>query len=167
VGVFVSTSKLAGWAEVKKPLVKQLLAQWRAGGHVLHRPGRHAGREVDTWSPARRAPLPPAGTPSETDQDRMWRAMKMMKTFTVQDLALHAAVPGAEIPVGTARAYLLHLQRAGYVAAQRSAMNAPAAYRFLKSTGPKAPRVLKLPAVWDPNLQKIAWIQPAEEVAGA
>lgn len=97
-------------------------------------------------------------------QDRMWRSMKMLKTFTAEELAASASLGPETVTVGTAKEYLKHLQRAGYltivVAATpgyRSGTGNPARYRLRPDmiTGPLAPQVQRTDWVWDPNRKAV------------
>ncbi len=100
----------------------------------------------------------------------MWRTAKMLKTFTLKDLALHASIPGSDVPVGSARVYVQFLAAAGYISVVSPAKRAGAAhttttYRFVRSTGPLPPQVIRPVAVWDANLREIVWRQPEAEAA--
>ena len=102
------------------------------------------------------------GSPSQHGgaNDRLWRAMKILKTFTYRDLIESASIEGGEIPATTVKSYIKHLHAAGYLAVTKpGAPNTPAHYRWLssKNTGPRAPMILRTHQVFDPNLQQIVW----------
>jgi hypothetical protein len=104
-------------------------------------------------------------------RDRLWRTMKMLKVFTPRDLAVASSVDGGVISEHEAETYVRFLARAGYlrvqVPAKRGRKGVTATYRFLKSTGPDAPQITRLKAVFDPNLKQITWHAGAPEVGGA
>lgn len=106
------------------------------------------------------------GTPAEPRaQDRLWRAIRTLRQFTQRELAF-AATMDEPVPLSTARWYANKLLEAGYLVEQpRSARNVAPVYRLKPgmNTGPKAPHVLEVQAVWDPNLGKIMGEPLAEE----
>lgn len=85
--------------------------------------------------------------------DALWRAMKMIGSFTALDLA--AATGAAELQC---RDYCQHLARAGYLQAQYEHPK-PSRYRLIpaKNTGPLPPQIQRTKAVYDPNLRQIVW----------
>jgi len=102
------------------------------------------------------------GTPVTMGLGRelMWRTMRILKEFSPQELAITASIEGCEIAVGTAKDYIHHLARAGYLAvSQPAGPGTQARYRFLPSryTGPKPPQVQRVKTVYDPNLGKVVW----------
>lgn len=97
-------------------------------------------------------------------QDRMWRSMKMLKTFTAEELASSASIEDETVTVGTAKEYIKHLQRAGYLAVviaatpgYRPGTGNPARYRLRPDmiTGPLAPQIQRTDWVWDPNRKAV------------
>lgn len=90
----------------------------------------------------------------DTAQERMWRAMKVLRTFSVQDLVVHAALPGAPIAPGAARSYCQWLARGKYLV-PLSTPGDVQRYRFLRDTGAKAPKILRIKQLYDCNLGKV------------
>lgn len=90
----------------------------------------------------------------EAGQERLWRAMKILKTFTVRELAAASAADDATpVPEPTANTYVVHLRHAGIVA-----LESPGAhnrYRLARNLGGAAPKILATRAVYDPNSGKI------------
>lgn len=89
--------------------------------------------------------------------DAMWRAIRATRQFTQRDIAFAASVDRT-VPASTAQWYCNQLLAAGYlVEMPRRARNAPPHYRLkpAMNTGPKAPHILEVKAVWDPNLRKV------------
>lgn len=103
------------------------------------------------------------GTPAREEgrgQDQMWRAMKMLTAFTPQDIAVHASTPECTVRLETAKQYLKHLFRAGYLKVVRPARpttGGQAVYRLIPAmnTGPLAPEIQRTDWVWDPNRKAV------------
>lgn len=89
--------------------------------------------------------------------EQMWRAMKMLGTFDYRDLAIAASTDEIAVRPATAKAYLKHLLRAGYlaVAAPAAPPRRAAVYRLVRNTGPLAPMIQRTDWVWDPNLAQV------------
>ena len=97
-------------------------------------------------------------------QDHMWRAMKMLGSFTARDLAIHASTDDVQVRLNTAASYIKHLHRAGYLAIQQAAKpghrpgaGTVAVYRLIPTmiSGPLAPQVMRSEWVWDPNTKQV------------
>lgn len=148
----------------KRTIQSYLTALVAAGlVQVIHSAGKHRRyilREDGGPEPPR---LRPDGTPvTQGDgRDRLWRTMKMLKVFTARDLAITASVEDGIVAESEAETYVRFLVRAGYVAVQTAAKpgrgGRTATYRFVRSTGPLAPMITRLKAVWDPNTGTIHW----------
>lgn len=105
------------------------------------------------------------GTPVEQGQSRehMWRAMKMLPSFTFVDLAVNASTEEMHVTEQDAKDYVKHLLRAKYLAVLTPATpRRKATYRLHRNTGPKPPMVTRAKIVFDPNLGKIAWVEEVE-----
>lgn len=98
-------------------------------------------------------------------RDALWRTMKLLKEFTVIDLAVNASTENCRVTERDARVYLRALVAAGYVAAlAREAEGRPPGgrllrYRFLNSrnTGPRPPLLQQVLQVVDLNEGKVVW----------
>ena len=104
-----------------------------------------------------------------TAQQNMWRAMKFTGEFNYAELATLASTKAHPVKPVTARDYIKHLYRVGYlVMVQKekrgNRTTTPARYRFVKArnTGGKAPQVQRIKQVFDPNLGKV--VKPVERV---
>lgn len=90
---------------------------------------------------------------ADINQD-LWRAMKILKEFSVTDLI---ASTTQKTTVDNVKTYCLFLTRAKYLKRNGSR------FVFVKSTGAKAPRILRIKAVFDPNLNKVVYQSGGEE----
>lgn len=93
--------------------------------------------------------------PPENAQNRMWRAMKVLRVFSVRDLVVHAALPEAPIAPGAALRYCQWLARGKYLAALPREKNDVARFRFIRDTGAKAPQILRVKQLFDANTGEI------------
>lgn len=91
--------------------------------------------------------------PDEINQD-LWRSMKILKEFSVADLMTTTPRPTTLYNVET---YCRMLCRAKYLKRNGSR------FVFIKSTGAKAPQILRIKAVFDPNLKQIVYQSGGEE----
>lgn len=103
----------------------------------------------------------------ETARDRMWRAMKMLDTWTPADLAAATETEASpSIPILTVKTYVWRLDAAGIL--QKVDPGKPgtqATYRLLRNVGAAAPRILRTHLVFDPNSNTVLGTAEAEEVA--
>ena len=96
--------------------------------------------------------LPPSG------RTRMWNAMRALKMFTDAELAQAAGLPDAPIAVSEAAYYCRWLKQGGYLGGGfRESSWDSACWVFVpaKFTGAKAPQVLRIKALFDPNLGEV------------
>jgi len=101
--------------------------------------------------------------------EAMWGAICVLDTFTAQ---LLAELSGTK--VATAKTYCALLAKAGYIVAGSPGKGIGAGgvqtlWRTVKSrnTGPRAPMITRLKAVYDPNLHEIVWSEGADEAVEA
>ncbi|MBF0273454.1 MAG: hypothetical protein HQL98_15505 [Magnetococcales bacterium] len=87
-------------------------------------------------------------------QENMWRTLKMLKTFSPLEVAVHASTDAVQVSEGAARTYLARLAWAGYLKRERGGSGR---YRFLPSgdTGPLAPMIMRTKFVFDPNVNAV------------
>lgn len=93
-------------------------------------------------------------------REQIWRVMQMQKEFTKTDLVVLASTDDTSVTSTAVKEYLTYLQRAGYLRlVRKSVPGTPARYRLKPdmNTGPKAPMLQRVKAVYDPNLKKIMW----------
>lgn len=97
--------------------------------------------------------------------EAMWGAIQVLDSFTAQTIAdLSGAAPGA------AKSYCMFLARAGYLKIANQGKGSgsggtPTLYQTVKAriTGPRAPMITKLKAVYDPNIHEVVWTQGADD----
>lgn len=96
----------------------------------------------------------PVSTNRETPYDVMWRTMKMLNAFTPRELADAATTAGARIAPHAAVSYCLRLASAGVLVTPICSSRQAAhliRYRLARNLGAKAPKIVKLEAIFDPN----------------
>lgn len=102
----------------------------------------------------------------EPGQERLWRAMKMLGTFTAHDIAAGSAAEDASpVPVTTARRYIGHLMGVGVLAPVGRSTGPDAQWRLVRNLGGAAPKILQTKAIYDPNAKKILGAPKVREVA--
>ena len=95
----------------------------------------------------------------------MWRAMKVLKSFGPQSLSRTASHPKLRVAEITARAYIRHLLKAGYLTTLREpTRRLEGSYKLLRDTGHHAPAITRIKCVFDRNLGQYTWQQPEQEV---
>ncbi|PTW61393.1 hypothetical protein C8N35_102102 [Breoghania corrubedonensis] len=102
-------------------------------------------------------------------QQLMWNTMRNLLKggFCARELAQFASIDEVTVPLVTAKSYLKHLDSAGYLHCLEPGRGRHLARWRLKpsmNTGPKAPKILRTQAVYDPNLNEIPGTADAEEV---
>ncbi|MBD5416989.1 MAG: hypothetical protein HDR50_04880 [Desulfovibrio sp.] len=100
----------------------------------------------------------------EPAQQAMWRAMRVLREFSARDLVANAAMAGFTLKMATAASYCTWLARGGYL---RSPQKRGEPYRLVKDTGPKAPQILHVKQLYDPNTGKIMAGQTLQEAVDA
>ncbi|MBK1868286.1 hypothetical protein [Taklimakanibacter albus] len=89
--------------------------------------------------------------------DLMWRAMKMLKSFNVRELALQSTLPGVlTVSEAIAETYVSHLIEAGYLRRVNKYGTSPV-YGLAPgmATGPVPPRIMTGRLVYDPNRRSV------------
>lgn len=89
-----------------------------------------------------------------TRRENMWRAMRMIKAFTLADLVAAASTEEVMISAEDAKDYVRYLTRAKYL---RRIPGRLVVWRIINDTGPLPPQVQRVRQVWDPNLRQIMW----------
>lgn len=151
-------SRIAELAECKSPKVRDYLHSLKASGYVrliqAYTPRTQALYELvrDTGVDAPRvrrdgSALPPGG------RRRMWDAMRILEVFTITELVEASSLPEAPVAFNEAQNYCAWLARGGYLAGKG------AVWRFIpvKFTGAKAPQIVRVKALFDPNLGKFVY----------
>jgi hypothetical protein len=92
----------------------------------------------------------------EPQNQSMWRAMRMAKSFTCEFIASETTTPQRETKQLVARRYMRELAAAGIlVAASKGKPGTHKVFRLARDLGPLAPKVLRMHAVFDPNANAI------------
>lgn len=99
-------------------------------------------------------------------REQMWRSIRILNDFSWQDLVNTASTEATQIEPNTAKDYIGHLHKAGYLKEISPASNGGglARYRLMpgSNTGPKPPMVQRIKQVFDPNLNKVMWPKEGE-----
>ena len=96
-----------------------------------------------------------------TATDNMWRSMRILKHFSYRDLAIFSRTAAVSVSFEAARDYCKRLHAAGYLAVTQD-NNGPHSIRtyallMSKWSGPRAPMIQRIKAVYDPNLGRVVW----------
>ncbi len=91
------------------------------------------------------------------EREAIWRTMKMLDTFTAQELSLHASTEECRVSERSANYYLTALRQAGYlVPAGRAAGRMR--FKLLRSRAKALPPLVQVVTqVYDPNEKKVVW----------
>lgn len=171
--------RIGGRRRIALATIKTYLQSLAAAGYLEWRQCRDT--ESGRWSRARWRLVRDVGVeaPRVTRDGRavqqgagrqqMWRAIRILAEFTATELAIAASTPEHIVAQGEARAYLGILAQAGYLVVTRRGVPAlPTRYRLVQArwSGPRAPMVQRVKALWDPNLGAIVWSGRGGEAHG-
>ncbi len=101
-------------------------------------------------------------------QEAMWNGMRALRVFSPSELAMASSTEERSVTTMTAKSYVARLFAAGYLTIERAATSkSQASYRLKPSmnTGPLAPKILRIKAVFDPNREEVFGLADAEEIA--
>jgi hypothetical protein len=91
-------------------------------------------------------------------REALWRTMKMLDTFTAQELSLHASTEECPVSERSANYYLTALRQAGYLAPAGRAAGRRARFKLLRSRAKALPPLVQVVTqVYDPNENKVVW----------
>lgn len=168
----ITQRKINGLTLVKPGIIQDYLASLIRGGFVEVveelKPGQARQYRLvrDTGADAPRlkkdgTPLPPPG------RTRMWQAMPILGTFTARELALAASLPEAAVAESEAEYYCRWLEKGRYlrrVSGMDGGKGETPRYQSIPARrhGPKAPQILAIRRVFDPNTGEMA----TEEITG-
>jgi hypothetical protein len=94
----------------------------------------------------------------------MWRAARVRKTFTPNELAADASVGEIVVSVDTARQYCCALVKSGHFAyVLKGKGGKTSTLRLVKDTGPHAPAITKAKVVFDRNEARHFVVDTAQE----
>jgi len=93
--------------------------------------------------------------------EQIWNAMRVLKTFSVQDIVVHSQSSHVQPSEAYVKTYITKLKRAGYlrVEAKGKKGQTPTRYRLIPArvSGPLAPKIQRSHSVFDANLQTVVW----------
>lgn len=151
---YVQGLKAAGYLTVSEPARKDhKYGVLNSSSEVLTL-ARDVGVEAPRVTRAGKPVTQGAGTES------MWRAMRMVKSFSTRELVTLASSGGMSVTLDTAKRYVAHLHKARYLRiVQKSAPGIGARYALIpaRDTGPRPPQVQRVHHVWDANEARIVW----------
>lgn len=78
----------------------------------------------------------------------LWRSMRILKCFSVEELCFSIS---RDVKYYTAETYCVFLHKAGYLRRNEGK------YWLINNSGPRAPKIRRIKAVYDPNLKKVVW----------
>ncbi len=90
-----------------------------------------------------------------TKQARIWRAIRILKTFTLKDAVATASTDDDPIILPAAEQYLNYLRKAGYLIWNKKDKT----YRLnlAMNKGIQAPQIQSIRQVYDPNVEQVVW----------
>mgnify|MGYP006286687325 CR=1 FL=1 len=97
-----------------------------------------------------------------TKSERVWRSIKILGTFTADEIVTACTDETSGPTRSYVRDYLKNLHHAGYLrVAKPSHPGTLARYALIPAmwTGPKPPMVQRMSQVFDPNLNRVIWRQ--------
>ena len=105
-------------------------------------------------------------TTSGQGQTNMWNTMRhLLKSgFSARELSIHASTVDVPITQGTAKSYVVALNRAGMLIVRGKGVATSYRLKPSANTGPKAPKILRSKMVYDANTETIIGDVEAEEV---
>ncbi|KAA6405779.1 hypothetical protein [Candidatus Tokpelaia sp.] len=129
-----------------KLILRGFLSREDKGGFSLTAPG---SAFLDKGEMLKSGPKGTIGRPkiyADTQRQRIWRAIRLIRRFTVSDLAILACTGEEATPYDNIQAYIRKLAGSGYLtelpqrqAGQAETSNGFKIYRLIKDTGPRAP----------------------------
>lgn len=88
----------------------------------------------------------------------LWRSMRMLRSFSAMDLAVHSTTDTVTVTENTAQSYCTMLLATGYlrvVTKANPALGQKATYRLIRNDGPMPPMIQRVKQVFDPNTGKV------------
>ncbi len=158
-GASVSLSALIDRTKVNRKTASDYLVCLVAGGYVeridLETLGCPVFRLIrDGGHHAPRLRKDGAAVTQGAGVNNLWRSMRMLKKFSVLDLALHSSTPAVNVSEATAQSYCSMLLATGFLRVIQKADPAKgrkAIYRLIREDGAKAPMIQRVKQVYDPN----------------
>ncbi|PID48434.1 MAG: hypothetical protein CR991_11795 [Proteobacteria bacterium] len=90
--------------------------------------------------------------------DAMWKCLRILKTFTANQVVASASTPELVLKLSNVKQYLKMLYRAGYLRLVRAGKaKVQATYQLIHDTGSKAPKIKRGQKVFDQNMQVLVY----------
>jgi len=162
LNVFTATQIVIA-TDINRKTITDYIKRLEAGGYVeKHKQFDETKMFILVRDAGVHAPrLKKDGTPVTmgSGTKNMWRSMRMLKTFTSRDLALHSTTDTVVVEEATAHRYCGMLLKAKYLRVLKKAVpgKCQATYRFVRDTGPKPPQIQNVKQVFDPNLNEVTY----------
>lgn len=159
---FLTINEISEAAAAKKQAAYAYLSSLSRGGYISVQKdfgfmgllnGYRLERDVGIDAPR----LAPDGSELKSPAtEAMWRTMKILKTFDLEALFVHVHMTH-DISWASVKGYTAALEAAGYLKNTGSARKKT--FVMLKNTGARAPQVLAVKEVYDPNTDEIVYRQ--------
>lgn len=168
-----------GQSNVSSGTVSEYLQRLIRGGYIEpvgtrpHKRGWFA--PATTYRLVKPVELPPrldrdGNERPESQYERCWRTMKMLRTFTAREIAEAIATDRGPANLNTIRSYFQELDRVGVITRVSPGARglagggtAEVRYRLVRNLGARAPRILSTKLVFDPNAGAIVGQGEAKE----
>ncbi|MBS4773402.1 MAG: hypothetical protein KHX55_03900 [Proteobacteria bacterium] len=91
----------------------------------------------------------------DTHQSRIWRAIRILKNFTLKDIVATASQDNDPVSLTAADQYLNYLKKAGYLVKR----NNEKVFHLVSSMnkGIQAPQIQRIKQIYDPNIDVVVW----------
>lgn len=119
-----------------------------------------AGRHVRAFQLVKRPANPPSSRP---EQEHLWTAMRTLKSFTLDELCFAATTDTQKISKPAALRYIGGLVEAGYLTIQSDSNTVVYRLKVRFNSGPRAPTIIRMVAVFDHNTNRVPHDVIAEE----
>ena len=86
----------------------------------------------------------------------LWRTIRIIKSFTIRELAESASLPDRQVSIGRASRYVVPLAEVGVLLPlSTGGTRVGHQYRLVRDLGPKAPMLTRSLMVFDPNTRQV------------
>lgn len=137
--------------------VRNIIRSWEKLGMVQKRAG---GKTLPKFLYDTRQDRTEDLIKGKSGQENMWRAARLLGSFSPAILAMHAATDETPVTEREALNYCRLLLRGGFVRVAQTAIPGKRSpiYRIILNTGPEHPREYRVRAIWDPNTGRFAHV---------
>lgn len=166
-----SNGDAARATNLNRGTLSEWLGRLRKGGFVRQegeRPPRRGGPAIALYRLTRRPVEAPRVSRDgevlpEPQIQVLWRIIKMLKSFSLDDLVLAASTAERAINRNTVASYVNELARVGILA--KSGPLHRRHFRLVRNVGALAPKILSAKIVFDPNSRSVIGEADTREVA--